>query len=86
MCSFWKYHAHVHVPFSYMRCSFHLIWMFLTILQSKSSLDGLDDKETQPPLPPKADRYNQLKSQLTSSEGMKHSHSLAVIIKPISPS
>uniref|UniRef100_A0A3Q3JW23 Palmitoyltransferase n=1 Tax=Monopterus albus TaxID=43700 RepID=A0A3Q3JW23_MONAL len=36
--------------------------------RSKSSLDGLDDKETQPPLPPKAERYNQLKSQLTSSE------------------
>ncbi|XP_042344574.1 palmitoyltransferase ZDHHC8B [Plectropomus leopardus] len=36
--------------------------------KSKSSLDGLDEKETQPPLPPKADRYNQLKSQLTSSE------------------
>ncbi|KAM3868094.1 palmitoyltransferase ZDHHC8B [Diretmus argenteus] len=36
--------------------------------KSKSSLDGLDDKETQPPLPPKADRYNQLKSHLTSSE------------------
>ncbi|XP_034026982.1 probable palmitoyltransferase ZDHHC8 [Thalassophryne amazonica] len=36
--------------------------------KSKSSLDGLDDKETQPPLPPKADRYNPLKSQLTSSE------------------
>ncbi len=32
----------------------------LSSLQSKSSLDGLDDKETQPPLPPKADRYNQL--------------------------
>uniref|UniRef100_A0A674F140 Palmitoyltransferase n=1 Tax=Salmo trutta TaxID=8032 RepID=A0A674F140_SALTR len=45
-----------------------------SVLQSKSkiSLDGLavDDKglDTQPPLPPKADRYNQLKSQLTSSE------------------
>ncbi|KAG7241365.1 hypothetical protein INR49_025565, partial [Caranx melampygus] len=41
-----------------------------TIISSKSkcSLDGLDDKETQPPLPPKADRYNQLKSQMTSSE------------------
>ncbi|KAK6306207.1 hypothetical protein J4Q44_G00231320 [Coregonus suidteri] len=45
-----------------------------SILRSKSkiSLDGLtlDDKglDTQPPLPPKADRYNQLKSQLTSSE------------------
>ncbi|CAJ1068414.1 probable palmitoyltransferase ZDHHC8 [Xyrichtys novacula] len=36
--------------------------------KSKSSLDGLDEKETQPPLPPKADRYNQLKNQLTSSE------------------
>uniref|UniRef100_A0A3B4F8T3 Palmitoyltransferase n=1 Tax=Pundamilia nyererei TaxID=303518 RepID=A0A3B4F8T3_9CICH len=36
--------------------------------KSKSSLDGLDDKDTQPPLPPKADRYNQLKSQMTSSE------------------
>ncbi|CAN9513549.1 unnamed protein product [Ophioblennius macclurei] len=36
--------------------------------KSKSSLDGLDDKEVQPPLPPKADRYNQLKGQLTSSE------------------
>uniref|UniRef100_A0A672IR69 Palmitoyltransferase n=1 Tax=Salarias fasciatus TaxID=181472 RepID=A0A672IR69_SALFA len=36
--------------------------------KSKSSLDGLDDKDIQPPLPPKADRYNQLKSQLTSSE------------------
>ncbi|XP_059192642.1 palmitoyltransferase ZDHHC8B [Centropristis striata] len=36
--------------------------------KSKSSLDGLDEKETQPPLPPKADRYNQLKSQMTSSE------------------
>ncbi|KAM6964785.1 palmitoyltransferase ZDHHC8B [Aplochiton taeniatus] len=36
---------------------------------SKSSLAGLEDKATQPPLPPKADRYNQLKSQLTSSEG-----------------
>lgn len=36
--------------------------------KSKSSLDGLEDKETQPPLPPKADRYNQLKGQLTSSE------------------
>uniref|UniRef100_A0A8C7RV71 Palmitoyltransferase n=1 Tax=Oncorhynchus mykiss TaxID=8022 RepID=A0A8C7RV71_ONCMY len=46
-----------------------------SILQSKSkiSLDGLavDDKglDTQPPLPPKAERYNQLKSQLTSSQG-----------------
>uniref|UniRef100_A0A8C7FCQ5 Palmitoyltransferase n=1 Tax=Oncorhynchus kisutch TaxID=8019 RepID=A0A8C7FCQ5_ONCKI len=45
-----------------------------SILQSKSkiSLDGLavDDKglDTQPPLPPKAERYNQLKSQLTSSQ------------------
>uniref|UniRef100_A0AAY4C0Y0 Palmitoyltransferase n=1 Tax=Denticeps clupeoides TaxID=299321 RepID=A0AAY4C0Y0_9TELE len=31
--------------------------------KSKSSLDGLDDKglEVQPPLPPKAERYNQLK-------------------------
>ncbi|XP_016147401.1 palmitoyltransferase ZDHHC8B [Sinocyclocheilus grahami] len=40
------------------------------ILRSKTSLDGVDDKsiDTQPPLPPKADRYNQLKSQLTSSE------------------
>lgn len=35
--------------------------------KSKSSLDGLDDKEIQPPLPPKAERYN-LKNQLTSSE------------------
>uniref|UniRef100_A0A8C6TSD6 Palmitoyltransferase n=1 Tax=Neogobius melanostomus TaxID=47308 RepID=A0A8C6TSD6_9GOBI len=35
--------------------------------KSKSSLVGLDDKEIQPPLPPKADRYN-LKNQLTSSE------------------
>ncbi|KAL0979221.1 hypothetical protein UPYG_G00182320 [Umbra pygmaea] len=45
-----------------------------SILRSKSkiSLDGLalDDKglDIQPPLPPKADRYNQLKGQLTSSE------------------
>ncbi|TRY87707.1 hypothetical protein DNTS_018534 [Danionella cerebrum] len=43
------------------------------ILRSKSrtSLDGMEDKsiDTQPPLPPKAERYNQLKSQLTSSEG-----------------
>ncbi|XP_029534299.2 palmitoyltransferase ZDHHC8B-like isoform X1 [Oncorhynchus nerka] len=45
-----------------------------SILQSKSkiSLDGLavDDKglDTQPPLPPKVERYNQLKSQLTSSQ------------------
>uniref|UniRef100_A0A9J8B9U9 Palmitoyltransferase n=1 Tax=Cyprinus carpio carpio TaxID=630221 RepID=A0A9J8B9U9_CYPCA len=40
------------------------------ILRSKTSLDGMDDKsiDTQPPLPPKADRYNQLKSKLTSSE------------------
>ncbi|KAA8592972.1 hypothetical protein FQN60_018427 [Etheostoma spectabile] len=38
--------------------------------KSKSSLDGLDEKDTQPPLPPKADRYNQLKSQMASSEGM----------------
>ena len=38
--------------------------------QSKISLDGLEGKEPQqPPLPPKADRYNQLKNQLTSSEG-----------------
>ncbi|XP_057182108.1 palmitoyltransferase ZDHHC8B isoform X1 [Triplophysa rosa] len=38
--------------------------------KSKTSLDGVDDKslDVQPPLPPKADRYNQLKSQLTSSE------------------
>ncbi|XP_051515216.1 palmitoyltransferase ZDHHC8B-like [Myxocyprinus asiaticus] len=38
--------------------------------KSKTSLDGVDDKvmESQPPLPPKAERYNQLKSQLTSSE------------------
>ncbi|XP_034728743.1 probable palmitoyltransferase ZDHHC8 isoform X2 [Etheostoma cragini] len=36
--------------------------------KSKSSLDGLDEKDTQPPLPPKADRYNQLKSQMASSE------------------
>lgn len=41
-----------------------------TIISSKSktSLDGLDEKEMQPPLPPKAERYNQLKGQLTSSE------------------
>uniref|UniRef100_A0A1A8R7M1 Palmitoyltransferase n=1 Tax=Nothobranchius pienaari TaxID=704102 RepID=A0A1A8R7M1_9TELE len=41
-----------------------------TIINSKSkgSIDGLDSKESQPPLPPKAERYNQLKSQLTSSE------------------
>ncbi|XP_061674601.1 palmitoyltransferase ZDHHC8B isoform X1 [Syngnathoides biaculeatus] len=41
-----------------------------TVISSKSkrSLDGLDDNETQPPLPPKADRYNQLKNHLTSSE------------------
>ncbi|KAK7878969.1 hypothetical protein WMY93_030822 [Mugilogobius chulae] len=40
-----------------------------TIISSKSknSLDGLDEKEVQPPLPPKADRYN-FKNQLTSSE------------------
>ncbi|KAF0033631.1 hypothetical protein F2P81_013697 [Scophthalmus maximus] len=36
--------------------------------KSKCSLDGLDDKETQPPLPPKADRYNQLKGPVTSGE------------------
>ncbi|XP_055368138.1 palmitoyltransferase ZDHHC8B isoform X2 [Betta splendens] len=40
-----------------------------TVISSKSkgSLDGLDETE-QPPLPPKADRYNHLKSQPTSSE------------------
>lgn len=38
-------------------------------LQSKCSLDGLDSKETQPPLPPKADKYSQLKAPQTSSEG-----------------
>uniref|UniRef100_A0A8C1GJK7 Palmitoyltransferase n=1 Tax=Cyprinus carpio TaxID=7962 RepID=A0A8C1GJK7_CYPCA len=44
--------------------------------KSKTSLDGVDDKsiDTQPPLPPKADRYNQLKSQLTSSEGKGHDY------------
>ncbi|XP_056148893.1 palmitoyltransferase ZDHHC8B [Lampris incognitus] len=36
--------------------------------KSKSSLNVLEEKETQPPLPPKADRYNQLKNQITSSE------------------
>ncbi|XP_041957976.1 palmitoyltransferase ZDHHC8B isoform X1 [Alosa sapidissima] len=38
--------------------------------KSKISLADLDDKgmEMQPPLPPKADRYNHLKNQLTSSE------------------
>nr|BAC24796.1 zisp [Danio rerio] len=38
--------------------------------KSKTSLNGMDDKsiDAQPPLPPKADRYNQIKSQLTSSE------------------
>lgn len=40
-------------------------------MKSKSSLDGFEGKETQPPLPPKADRYNQLKKQLTSGEGKK---------------
>ena len=58
----------------------------LSSMQSKNSLDGLDNKETQPPLPPKADRYNQLKSQLTSSEGKKHSLSrlfLSVIYNSI---
>ncbi|XP_029112889.1 palmitoyltransferase ZDHHC8B [Scleropages formosus] len=43
-----------------------------SILRSKSkgSLDMLDDKQldTQPPLPPKADKYKELKSPLTSSE------------------
>uniref|UniRef100_A0AAY4C0W1 Palmitoyltransferase n=1 Tax=Denticeps clupeoides TaxID=299321 RepID=A0AAY4C0W1_9TELE len=50
--------------------------------KSKSSLDGLDDKglEVQPPLPPKAERYNQLKSQLTSSEESSLSS------KPVHPS
>uniref|UniRef100_A0A9J8DHK8 Palmitoyltransferase n=1 Tax=Cyprinus carpio carpio TaxID=630221 RepID=A0A9J8DHK8_CYPCA len=52
------------------------------ILRSKTSLDGMDDKsiDTQPPLPPKADRYNQLKSKLTSSEGNSLSS------KPTNPS
>ncbi|KAL2092212.1 hypothetical protein ACEWY4_012010 [Coilia grayii] len=38
--------------------------------KSKSSLADLDDKgmEIQPPLPPKAERYNHMKNQLTSSE------------------
>uniref|UniRef100_A0A8C8DKF7 Palmitoyltransferase n=1 Tax=Oryzias sinensis TaxID=183150 RepID=A0A8C8DKF7_9TELE len=42
-----------------------------TIIHSKSkcSLDGLDGKEMQPPLPPKADKYSQLKAPQTSSEG-----------------
>lgn len=41
------------------------------VFQSKGSLDILNDKplETGPPLPPKADKYRELKSHLTSSEG-----------------
>ncbi|XP_077572202.1 palmitoyltransferase ZDHHC8B-like isoform X1 [Stigmatopora nigra] len=46
-----------------------------TIISSKSKMspDGLEDKEIQPPLPPKADRYNQLKTHLTSSEAIESS-------------
>ncbi|CAL8329186.1 unnamed protein product [Arctogadus glacialis] len=36
--------------------------------KSKSSLNVLDETDTQPPLPPKADRYNQLKNQITATE------------------
>lgn len=38
--------------------------------KSKSSLHDVDDKamDIQPPLPPKAERYNHMKSQMTSSE------------------
>ncbi|XP_072520779.1 palmitoyltransferase ZDHHC8B [Salminus brasiliensis] len=38
--------------------------------KSKISLDGLGEKnmDVQPPLPPKAERHNQLQNQLTSSE------------------
>uniref|UniRef100_A0A8C6U0E3 Palmitoyltransferase n=1 Tax=Neogobius melanostomus TaxID=47308 RepID=A0A8C6U0E3_9GOBI len=54
--------------------------------KSKSSLVGLDDKEIQPPLPPKADRYN-LKNQLTSSEGKqrKHSFLMSILTHPSTP-
>ncbi|KAG7480935.1 hypothetical protein MATL_G00061540 [Megalops atlanticus] len=50
--------------------------------KSKGSLDVLDDKplETGPPLPPKAEKYNELKSQLTSSEESSLS------TKPLNPS
>ncbi|MFT7808400.1 putative palmitoyltransferase ZDHHC8 [Arapaima gigas] len=50
--------------------------------KSKGSLDVLNDKQpdTQPPLPPKADKYKELKSQLTSSEESSLSS------KPLHPS
>ncbi|KAG9334375.1 hypothetical protein JZ751_008194 [Albula glossodonta] len=51
--------------------------------KSKGSLDMLDDKslDTGPPLPPKADKYSELKNQLTSSEESSLSSS-----KPLNPS
>ncbi|XP_064209787.1 palmitoyltransferase ZDHHC8B [Anguilla rostrata] len=51
--------------------------------KSKGSLDVLDDKslEIGPPLPPKADKYSELKNQLTSSEESSLSSS-----KPLNPS
>ncbi|KAM7416382.1 hypothetical protein PAMA_018447 [Pampus argenteus] len=72
-----KPHVKIHPPFIRPDLSDRQITIKIsdngihsTIISSKSkgSLDCLDDKEIQPPLPPKADRYNQLKSQLTSSE------------------
>ncbi|XP_053725607.1 palmitoyltransferase ZDHHC8B [Synchiropus splendidus] len=36
--------------------------------KSKSSLDDLEEKETQPPLPPKADRYNLQKGHLITGD------------------
>lgn len=55
-------------------------------LQSKCSLDGLDSKEMQPPLPPKADKYSQLKAPQTSSEGKNiPPQALSVTIHPIHP-
>ncbi|KAJ8380205.1 hypothetical protein SKAU_G00009830 [Synaphobranchus kaupii] len=49
--------------------------------KSKGSLDVLDDKslETGPPLPPKAEKYSELKNQLTSSEES------SISSKPLNP-
>ncbi|KAK0153883.1 putative palmitoyltransferase ZDHHC8 [Merluccius polli] len=49
--------------------------------KSKSSLNVLDEQDTQPPLPPKADRYNQLKNQITSTE----ESNLSVKVHPSTP-
>lgn len=74
--------AIIGIPVLWYSQHWQMLWLdqvvgndwFFDHLQSKISLEGLEDKgmDVQPPLPPKGDpsKYSELKGQLGTSEGI----------------